>query len=147
MAGAREYLLPGLVLILWHTLESAMNAIAKKVRVPDLALMKQRGERHRHSGTAYDATMARLFDQSRDCRSAAGRRFPWPCHSRIGFNHRETLEKIIHHSRVPLRQGASRASWWLTCPFLSISGVPRRCDALLPCQAFSGGRRGSGSET
>jgi len=40
-----------------------MNSIAKKIRVPDLALMKQRGERIAML-TAYDATMARLFDQA-----------------------------------------------------------------------------------
>ena len=43
----------------------------KKVRVPDLALMKQRGERIVML-TAYDATMARLLDASRD-RPAARR--------------------------------------------------------------------------
>src|SRR5881409_3642583 len=35
----------------------------KKVRVPDLALMKQRGDRIVML-TAYDATMARLFDRA-----------------------------------------------------------------------------------
>lgn len=40
-----------------------MNVMPKKIRVPDLALMK---ERHQPVVvlTAYDATMARLFDQS-----------------------------------------------------------------------------------
>ena len=40
-----------------------MTAISKKIRVPDLVLMKQRGERIVML-TAYDATMARLFDQA-----------------------------------------------------------------------------------
>jgi 3-methyl-2-oxobutanoate hydroxymethyltransferase len=38
-----------------------MTGLPKKVRVPDLALMKGRGERIVML-TAYDATMARLFD-------------------------------------------------------------------------------------
>ena len=40
-----------------------MTRISKKVRVPDLALMKERGERIVML-TAYDATMARLLDRA-----------------------------------------------------------------------------------
>src|SRR5258706_7426966 len=40
-----------------------MNASPKKVRVPDLALMKEQGERIVML-TAYDATMTRLFDRA-----------------------------------------------------------------------------------
>jgi len=40
-----------------------MTAIPKKLRVPDLVQMKKRGERIVML-TAYDATMARLFDQA-----------------------------------------------------------------------------------
>src|SRR6478672_1639358 len=40
-----------------------MTGISKKIRVPDLALMKKRSERIVML-TAYDATMARLFDQA-----------------------------------------------------------------------------------
>ena len=40
-----------------------MTASSKKVRVPELALMKQRGERITML-TAYDATMARIFDRA-----------------------------------------------------------------------------------
>jgi len=40
-----------------------MNNTAKRVRVPELALMKERGERVVML-TAYDATMARLLDQA-----------------------------------------------------------------------------------
>ena len=39
------------------------STTAKKVRVPDLALMKQRGDRIVML-TAYDATMARLLDRA-----------------------------------------------------------------------------------
>src|SRR5438045_8828488 len=40
-----------------------MNRVSTKVRVPDLAVMKERGERIVML-TAYDATMARLLDQA-----------------------------------------------------------------------------------
>src|SRR5258707_15102471 len=40
-----------------------MSATAKKVRVPDLAFMKERGERIVML-TAYDATMARVLDRA-----------------------------------------------------------------------------------
>jgi len=40
-----------------------MSTLSKKIRVPDLALMKRRGERIVML-TAYDATMARLFDRA-----------------------------------------------------------------------------------
>src|SRR5207302_9868146 len=43
--------------------DSQLNTASKKVRVPDLALMKERGERIVML-TAYDATMARLLDQA-----------------------------------------------------------------------------------
>src|SRR5882762_3610703 len=41
----------------------AMNKLPTKIRVPDLALMKERGERIVML-TAYDATMARIFDRA-----------------------------------------------------------------------------------
>jgi ketopantoate hydroxymethyltransferase len=40
-----------------------MTRISKKVRVPDLAVMKERGERIVML-TAYDATMARILDRA-----------------------------------------------------------------------------------
>ena len=40
-----------------------MTRISKKVRVPDLAVMKERGERIVML-TAYDATVARLLDRA-----------------------------------------------------------------------------------
>jgi ketopantoate hydroxymethyltransferase len=40
-----------------------MTGKSKKIRAPDLALMKKRSERIVML-TAYDATMARLFDQA-----------------------------------------------------------------------------------
>src|SRR5439155_25562579 len=43
--------------------DATMTPISKKVRVPDLTLMKERGERIVML-TAYDATMARLFDRA-----------------------------------------------------------------------------------
>src|SRR5439155_22288448 len=43
--------------------DSPLNTASKKVRVPDLALMKERGERIVML-TAYDATMTRLFDRA-----------------------------------------------------------------------------------
>src|ERR1700722_4690140 len=43
--------------------DSPMNRMSKKVRVPDLAVMKERGERIVML-IAYDATMARLLDRA-----------------------------------------------------------------------------------
>jgi 3-methyl-2-oxobutanoate hydroxymethyltransferase len=40
-----------------------MTEVPKKVRVPDLDVMKQRGERIVML-TAYDSTMARIFDRA-----------------------------------------------------------------------------------
>ena len=40
-----------------------MHTNTRKIRVPDLVLMKERGERIVML-TAYDATMARLFDRA-----------------------------------------------------------------------------------
>jgi 3-methyl-2-oxobutanoate hydroxymethyltransferase len=40
-----------------------VNRVSTKVRVPDLAVMKERGERIVML-TAYDATMARLLDRA-----------------------------------------------------------------------------------
>ena len=40
-----------------------MTEVRNKLRVPDLALMKQRGERIVML-TAYDATMSRIFDRA-----------------------------------------------------------------------------------
>jgi 3-methyl-2-oxobutanoate hydroxymethyltransferase len=98
-----------------------MNSIAKKVRVPDLALMKQRGERIAML-TAYDATMARLFDQAGVDLLLVGDSLG---HVVLGLDSTipVTLDQIVHHSRA-VAQGASRALVVADMPFLTYQVSP-----------------------
>src|ERR1700733_3151337 len=98
-----------------------MTAMPKKVRVPDLALMKQRGERIAML-TAYDATMARLFDQAGVDLLLVGDSLG---HVILGLDSTipVTLEQIIHHSRA-VAQGASRALVVADMPFLTYQISP-----------------------
>ena len=78
----------------------------KKVRVPDLALMKQRGERIVML-TAYDATMARLLDQAGIDVLLVGDSLGQVI---LGLDTTipVTLDAVIHHTRAVAR-GARRA--------------------------------------
>jgi 3-methyl-2-oxobutanoate hydroxymethyltransferase len=93
-----------------------MNANPKKVRVPDLALMKKRGERIVML-TAYDATMARLFDRAGVDILLVGDSLG---HVILGLDTtiEVTLEAVIHHARAVTR-GASRALVVADMPFLT----------------------------
>jgi 3-methyl-2-oxobutanoate hydroxymethyltransferase len=91
-------------------------SIAKKIRVPDLALMKQRGERIAML-TAYDATMARLFDQAGVDLLLVGDSLG---HVILGLESTipVTLEQMIHHTRA-VAHGATRALVVADMPFLT----------------------------
>jgi len=93
-----------------------MNVIPKKVRVPDLALMKQRGERIVML-TAYDATMARLFDQAQVDILLVGDSLG---NVILGLDTtvEVTLEAVLHHTRAVAR-GAARALVVADMPFLT----------------------------
>jgi len=93
-----------------------MTAIPKKVRVPDLAQMKKRGERIVML-TAYDATMARLFDQAGVDVMLVGDSLG---HVILGLDTTipVTLDAIIHHA-LGVTRGARRALVVADMPFLS----------------------------
>jgi 3-methyl-2-oxobutanoate hydroxymethyltransferase len=93
-----------------------MNVMPKKIRVPDLASMKQRGQRIVML-TAYDATMARLFDQANVDILLVGDSLG---HVILGLNTtiHVTLDAVIHHTRAVTR-GASRALVVADMPFLT----------------------------
>lgn len=98
-----------------------MTAIPKKIRVPDLALMKQRGERIVML-TAYDATMARIFDQAGVDLLLVGDSLG---HVILGLDSTVpvTLEQIIHHSRA-VALGTTRALVVADMPFLTYQISP-----------------------
>lgn len=93
-----------------------MNVIQKKVRVPDLSRMKKRGERIVML-TAYDATMARLFDRAGVDVLLVGDSLGQVI---LGLDTtiEVTLDAVIHHTRAVTR-GASRALVVADMPFLT----------------------------
>src|SRR5258706_8246688 len=93
-----------------------MTAIPKKVRAPDLALMKERGERIVML-TAYDATMARLFDRAGIDLLLVGDSLG---NVILGLDTTipVTFDEIIHHTRAVTR-AASRALVVADMPFLT----------------------------
>ncbi|HEX4771190.1 MAG TPA: 3-methyl-2-oxobutanoate hydroxymethyltransferase [Bryobacteraceae bacterium] len=93
-----------------------MTGIAKKVRVPELARMKERREPIVML-TAYDATMARLFDRAGIDMLLVGDSLGKVI---LGLDTTVpvSLEAIIHHTRAVTR-GASRALVVSDMPFLT----------------------------
>src|ERR1700675_3905864 len=93
-----------------------MAAISNKVRVPDLGLMKERGERIVML-TAYDATMARLLDQAGVDLLLVGDSLG---HVILGLDMTipVTLDAVVHHSRA-VANGARRALVVADMPFLT----------------------------
>ena len=83
-----------------------MNRVSTKVRVPDLAVMKERGERIVML-TAYDATMARLLDRAGIDLLLVGDSLGSVI---LGLDTTipVSLDAILHHTRA-VTQGASRA--------------------------------------
>jgi 3-methyl-2-oxobutanoate hydroxymethyltransferase len=93
-----------------------LNTASKKVRVPDLALMKKRGERIVML-TAYDATMAKLLDRAGIDLLLVGDSLGQVI---LGLDTTipVTLDEIIHHTRAVTR-ATSRALVVADMPFLT----------------------------
>jgi 3-methyl-2-oxobutanoate hydroxymethyltransferase len=93
-----------------------MYITTKKLRVPDLALMKQRGERIAML-TAYDAAMARLFDRAGVDILLVGDSLG---HVILGLETTipVTLDAIVHHTRA-VTAGAKRSLVVADMPFLT----------------------------
>src|ERR1700745_3846334 len=88
----------------------------KKVRVPDFALMKERGERIVML-TAYDATIARLLDRAGIDLLLVGDSLGQVI---LGLDTTipVSLDAVLHHTRA-VTQGASRALVVADMPFLT----------------------------
>src|SRR6201993_2055419 len=93
-----------------------MTGVVKKLRVPDLAAMKQRRDRIVML-TAYDATMARLLDRADIDLLLVGDSLG---NVILGLDTTipVTLDAVIHHTRAVAR-GTSRALVVADMPFLT----------------------------
>src|SRR5882724_2097664 len=100
-----------------------MIRLSKKVRVPDVALMKERGERIVML-TAYDATMARLFDRAGVDLLLVGDSLG---NVILGLDTTipVTLDAMIHHARAVTR-GTNRALVVADMPFLTYQVSPEQ---------------------
>src|SRR5258705_4381270 len=100
-----------------------MHSTTRKVRVPGLVLMKERGERIVML-TAYDATMARLFDRAGVDLLLVGDSLG---NVILGLDTTipVTLDAMIHHTRAVTR-GANRALVVADMPFLSYQVPPEQ---------------------
>jgi 3-methyl-2-oxobutanoate hydroxymethyltransferase len=98
-----------------------MTGIPKKLRVPDLALMKKRGEPIVML-TAYDATMARLFDRAGIDLLLVGDSLG---NVILGLDTTipVTMDAVIHHTAAVTR-GARRALVVSDMPFLTYQVTP-----------------------
>src|SRR5215468_4024094 len=93
-----------------------MTGPPRKVRVPDLALMKQRGERIVML-TAYDATMAGLLDRAGTDLLLVGDSLGQVIFG-LDTTIPVTLDAVIHHTHAVAR-GTSRALVVADMPFLT----------------------------
>ena len=93
-----------------------MNVFQKKIRVPDLGRLKKRGERIVML-TAYDATMARLFDRAGVDILLVGDSLGQVILG-VDTTIEVTLDAVIHHTRAVTR-GVSRALVVADMPFLT----------------------------
>src|SRR5580700_9885349 len=93
-----------------------MNPLSKKIHVPDLAPMKQKGERIVML-TAYDSTMARLFDRAGIDMLLVGDSLG---HVILGLDTTipVTLDAVINHT-LAVTRGANRALVVADMPFLT----------------------------
>src|SRR5260221_11041418 len=100
-----------------------MTRISKKVRVPDLIRMKERGERIVML-TAYDATMARLLERAGIDLLLVGDSLG---NVILGLDTTipVTLDAMIHHTRAVTR-GANRALVVADMPFLTYQISPEQ---------------------
>src|SRR3984957_4842424 len=100
-----------------------VTGIPRRVRVPDLAVMKKRGEPIVML-TAYDATMARLLDRAGIDVLLVGDSLG---HVILGLDTTipVTLDAIIHHTRAVTR-GANRALVVADMPFLTYQVTPEQ---------------------
>jgi len=100
-----------------------MTGMSKKVRAPDLLLMKERGERIVML-TAYDATMARLFDRTGIDLLLVGDSLG---NVILGLDTTipVTLEAMLHHTRAVSR-ATSRALVVADMPFLTYQISPEQ---------------------
>jgi len=100
-----------------------MHTNTRKIRVPDLILMKERGERIVML-TAYDATMARLFDRAGVDLLLVGDSLG---NVILGFDTTipVTLDAIINHTRAVAR-GTNRALVVADMPFLTYQVSPEQ---------------------
>ena len=100
-----------------------MRTSPRKLRVPDLVLMKERGERIVML-TAYDATMARLFDRAGVDLLLVGDSLG---NVILGLDTTipVTLDAMIHHTRAVTR-GANRALVVADMPFLTYQISPEQ---------------------
>ena len=100
-----------------------MTGMSKKVRAPDLSLMKERGERIVML-TAYDATMARLFDRTGIDLLLVGDSLG---NVILGLDTTipVTLEAMLHHTRAVSR-ATSRALVVADMPFLTYQISPQQ---------------------
>jgi 3-methyl-2-oxobutanoate hydroxymethyltransferase len=95
----------------------------RKVRAPDLTLMKARGERIVML-TAYDATMARLFDRASVDLLLVGDSLGNVILG-LGTTIPVTLDAILHHTRA-VSHGASRALVVADLPFMTYQISPEQ---------------------
>jgi 3-methyl-2-oxobutanoate hydroxymethyltransferase len=100
-----------------------MTGMSKKVRAPDLLLMKERGERIVML-TAYDATMARLFDRTGIDLLLVGDSLGQVI---LGLDTTipVTLDAMLHHTRAVSR-ATSRALVVADMPFLTYQISPEQ---------------------